>query len=326
MYLGNCFSSRAKISYGVPQGSILGPILFSLYMLPLSYIFQKHKLSYHLYADDTQLYFPVKNNNCYMSTLFACLQDIKCWMDLNFLQLNNDKTEIMVFGPTAVSSGIVKQLGPLSSNVRDRVRNLGMVFDPTLSFDKQISTVVKSSFFQLRSIARIKKMLSMKDLQTIIHAFITSRLDYCNSLFLGLPKSSLNRLQLVQNEAARLLTGTRKREHITPVLASLHWLPVKFRVDLKILPFVFKALHGYAPQYICNLLIPHSTSRSLQSSSQFLLSVPRSHFKTKGDRAFAVAAPRLWNSIPLHIRSSPSISLFKSALKTHFYSVSFNSV
>ncbi len=121
-----------------------------------------------------------------------------------------------------LSSGIVKQLGPLSSNVRDRVRNLGVVFDPTLSFDKQISTVLKSSFFQLRSIARIKKMLSMKDLQTVIHAFITSRLDYCNSLYLGLPKSSLNRLQLVQNAAARLLTGTKKREHITPVLASLH--------------------------------------------------------------------------------------------------------
>ncbi len=109
-------------------------------------------------------------------------------------------------------------------------------------------------------------------------------------------------------------------------LVLLAWCSVKFRVDFKILLFVFKALHGYAPQYICNLLIPHSTSRSLRSSSQFLLSVPRSHFKTKGDRAFAVAAPRLWNSLPLHIRSSPSISLFKSALKTHFYSVCFNSV
>lgn len=106
----------------------------------------------------------------------------------------------------------------------------------------------------------------MKDLQTVIHAFITSRLDYCNSLYFGLPKSSLDRLQLVQNAAARLLTGTRKREHITPVLASLHWLPVKFRIDFKILLYVFKALHGCAPQYIC------------------------AHFKTKDDRAFATAA------------------------------------
>ncbi len=119
---------------------------------------------------------------------------------LDFLLLNNDKTEIMVFGLTSVSSGIVKQLGPLSSNVRDCVTKLGIAFDPKLSFDKQISAVVKSSFFLLRSIARIKKMLSMKDLQTVIYVFITSRLDYCHSLY----------LQLVQNAAARLLTGTEK--------------------------------------------------------------------------------------------------------------------
>ncbi len=241
---------------------------------------------------------------------------------LEFLQLNNDKTE-MFFGPTAVSSGIFKQLGPLSSNVRDCVRNLGIVFDPTLSFDKQISTVVKSSFFQLRSIVRIKKMLFMKDLQTVIHALITSRLDYCNSLYLGLPKSSLNRLELVQNVAARLLTGTRKHEHITPVLASLHWLLVKFRVYFKILLFVFIALHGCAPQYVCNLRIPPLDlfGRLVNFFSQSLVHI----LKLKATRLFAVAAPRLWNSLPLHLRSSPSISLFKSALKTHFYSVCFNS-
>ncbi len=102
----------------------------------------------------------------------------------------------MVFGPTVASSGIVKQLGPVSSNGRDQ-ETLVLPFDPVLSFDKQISAVVESSFFQLRSIARIKKMLSMKDLQIVIDVFINSRLDYCNSLYLGLPKSSVDRLQLV---------------------------------------------------------------------------------------------------------------------------------
>jgi len=126
-------------------------------------------------------------------------------------------------------------------------------------------------------------MLSKNDLETVIYAFIISRLDYCNSLYLGLPKSFLERLKLVQNAAARYLTGTRKHAHITPVLASLPWLPVKFRVDFKILLFVCKALHGCAPRYICNILTPHTTSRSLRSSNPFLLSVPRSHLKTKCD-------------------------------------------
>jgi len=160
------------------------------------------------------------------------------------------------------------------------VKTLGVIFDPTLSFDKQISAVVKSSFFQLRSIARIKRMLSKNDLETVIYAFIISRLDYCNSLYLGLPKSFLERLKLVQNAAARYL-ALKKHAHITPVLASLHWLPVKFRVDFKILLFVCKALHGCAPRYICNILTPHTTSRSLRSSNPFLLSVPHSHLKTK---------------------------------------------
>ena len=87
-----------------------------------------------------------------------------------------------------------------------------------------------------------------------IHAFITTRLDYCNALYLGVSQSGLQRLQLVQNAAARLLTGTRRRDHITPVLSTLHWLPVRFRITFKVLLFVFKFRHGLAPSYISELL------------------------------------------------------------------------
>ncbi len=158
----------------------------------------------------------------------------------------------------------------------------------------------------------------------VIHAFITSKLDYCNSLYLGFPNSTVNHLQMVQNAAARLLIGTKKCQHITPVLSSLHWLPVKSQIDFKILLFVYKDLHVLAPQYISDLLVPYNASRPLCSSSQLLLSVPRSRYKTKGDRAFSVAAPRLWNSLPLYIRSVPSISTFKSSLKTYLYSLCSN--
>ncbi len=93
-------------------------------------------------------------------------------------------------------------------------------------------------------------------LETVIHAFITSCLDYCNSLYCGLPQTAISCLRVVQNAAARLLTGTKKRDHISQILASLHWLPVKFRIDFKIAVFVYKALSGLAPKYI--LLIPYS--------------------------------------------------------------------
>ncbi len=126
----------------------------------------------------------------------------------------------------------------------------------------------------LRSVAKVKHFLSSKDLEIVIHALISSRLDYCNSLYIGLPQSTPSRLQMVQNAAARFLTGTKKRDHITPVLASLHWLPIKLRVDFKVLLFAYKALHNSAPDYICDLIKPYTASRSLRSSDQLFLSVP----------------------------------------------------
>ena len=156
-----------------------------------------------------------------------------------------------------------------------------------------------------------------------MHAFITSRLDYCNALYLGASQASISRLQLVQNAAARLLTGTRRQEHITPVLASLHWLPVRFRVDFKILLFAFKCLNGLAPTYLSDLLEPYVPSRTLRSSDQLLLAVPKARLKLRGNRAFAVAAPKLWNDLPLHVRQAPTLLAFKSRLKTHFYSLAF---
>ena len=102
------------------------------------------------------------------------------------------------------------------------VTNLGVRIDRDLKLDKQINSVVKSSFFQLRLLAKVKPFLSFNDFEKVIHSFISTKLDYCNALYIGVSKASLSRLQLVQNAAARLLTRTGRREHITPVLASLH--------------------------------------------------------------------------------------------------------
>lgn len=140
---------------------------------------------------------------------------------------------------------------------------------------------------------------------------------------MGFNQANLSRLQLVQNFAARLLTGTRRREHITPILSSLHWLPIRFRVDFKILLFVFKALHGLAPAYISDFIVPYSRVRSLRSEGQFQLFVPKTRLKSRGDRAFSVAGPKRWKALPPHIKTAPSVEVFKSCLKTHFYSLAF---
>lgn len=185
--------------------------------------------------------------------------------------------------------------------------------------------MVKGSFYQLRTLSKVKPYLSFNDLESVIHAFISCKLDYCNSLYVGLDHSSLRRLQLVQNAAARLLTGTKKRKHITPVLASLHWLPIRFRIDFKVLLIVFKILTGLAPLYLKELIQVRYPARALRSSGEPLLDIPRTKLKTKGDRAFSVAAPKLWNSLPLHIRLAGSVERFKSALKTYLFSLAFGS-
>lgn len=196
--------------------------------------------------------------------------------------------------------------------------------DPQLKLESQICSVVRTSFFHLRQLAKIKHFLARQQFETVIHAFVTTRLDYCNALYFGVSHSSIARLQLVQNAAARLLTGTRKFEHITPILSSLHWLPVHFRIHFKLLLFVFKCLNGAAPLYLSELLCPYNPARSLRSADQLLLSVPRTSRKLRGDRAFAVAAPKLWNELPFHIRQASSIPVFKSLLKTYLFTLAFN--
>ncbi len=182
---------------------------------------------------------------------------------------------------------------------------------------------MSASFYHLRRLAKVKPFLNRKRFEIIIHAFISSRLDYCNSYY-GLPVAAIHRLQLVQNAAARLLTGSRRRNHITPILCSLHWLPISYRIQFKILLFVYKALNNLAPPYLSELIVVHNPARSLRSQTKHLLLVPRARLKCRGDRAFAVAGPKLWNNLPLSIRTASSVSEFKSLLKTYLFSHAFN--
>lgn len=196
---------------------------------------------------------------------------------------------------------------------------MGILFDSSLKFNKQISSVVKSCFYQLRLLSKVKPFLSRKNLETAVHAFISCWLYYCNSLYFGISQTSISRLQLVQNAATRLLEGKQKYDHITPILMSLHWLPVKYMINLKILLFVYKALSNLAFQYFTDLLLPYALSRTYRACDLCLLIVARVQLKNHGDRAFATVGPKPWNSLPPFIRCAPSISIFKSYLKTYFF-------
>lgn len=323
--VNNIMSHVSKLSCGVAQGSVLGPVLFLLYLLPLGRIICGFEnVSYHFYADDIQLYCSFNDSEFHsLSMLLECVSCIKNWLSSNYLQINSNKTETLIIAPDKKIPIIKNYLGALGSSVKTSLRNLGVVFDQSMSLESHSRQLTKNCFYHLRNISKVRRLLSKSDLEMIIHAFISSRIDYCNSVFTYLNKKTLNRLQIVQNSAARLLTGAARTAHITPVLSDLHWLPVKFRIDFKILVLTFRALHGQAPQYITDLLCPYSSGRSLRSSGQNLLKVPKTHFKTRGDLSFQAVAPRLWNELPLSLRVLDSVDSFKKQLKTVLFGRAF---
>ena len=317
-------SDGHDISSGILQGSILGPLLFSLYILPLGELITTHGVNFHFYADDTQLYLSVAPDDpSALDPLLSCLSSIKCWMSNNFLKLNEDKTEVLIIGSSDQRELMSHRLGSLAKGSTS-VKNLGVIIDADLNFNTHINNVTKIAFFHLRNIARIRAYLSLDDAKTLIHAFVFSRLDYCNALLSGLPKKTTDRLQLVQNAAARVLTRTRMRAHITPVLASLHWLPVVFRIDFKILLLVYKALNDLAPSYLRDCLDKYVPGRPLRSSSADLLTVPTMSYVKYGKTAFCFYGPTAWNKLPIHIRQAASVDIFKAQLKTYLYTCAFS--
>jgi len=178
-------------------------------------------------------------------------------------------------------------------------------------------------WIHIRNIGRLKKYLDNDSLETIIHAFIASKLDYCNSLLCGVASSQLNRLQRIQNVAARILTGHPKSEHITPVLFSLHWLPVEKRIKFKILTMMHKSINGVAPEYLQDLVVKHNPGRNLRSGNRNLLIVPFTKSTLVEKCAFSVAGPKLWNDLPASLRSTSNFSDFKKHLKTYLFSEHF---
>ena len=332
-------SSPTNLNYGVPQGSVLGPILFNLYTTPLSSLISSHSLDHELFADDTQMY------TCFTPTSYSdaacCLQQtfqsISSWMSANFLALNPSKTEFMLFGTPqqllklndvclSISSDI--SITPASS-----VKNLGVVFDKHLSFHEHITKISQACFFHIRDLRRIRPYLTQETAATIGAALVQSKLDYCNSLFLNLPGCEIDRLQFVQNSLARAICRRSKYTHVTPILKSLHWLKAKERIVYKTVSLTYKSLVTPGKSYMSHL-IKVKQPASTRSSKLITLERPSIPSRCKlSNRSFQHAAPQIWNSLPATFRApsysahQPSLSYeqFHKQLKTYLFDLSFPS-
>ena len=184
-----------------------------------------------------------------------------------------------------------------------------------------ISKFCSLAFFHLHNISRIRKSLSPEETKTYVYAFVTSRVEYCNSLLYGLPASQSNKVERLLNTAARLVCCAKPFSHITPLIYEPHWLSLKQRIHFKILLFAFKGIHSIAPSYIQNLVsLKSQGAYNFRSSGGILLASPT--FRTKvtlGDSSFLVAAPKLWNALPREPRDIPNLHTFKGNLKTYLF-------
>ena len=325
---GKC-SDPAKLKYGVPQGSVLGPTLFSDYSSPVAALIRSHGISVQCYADDTQLYvsFHPSEEALALERLERCITDLRCWMNMNRLKLNDSKTEFIIFGTTSK----LGKINTVSVRVGDenimavkQVRNIGAYFDSEMKMDIQVKNMCKSAWLNLYNVGKIRNYLTEDQAKTVIHAYVTSKLDANNALLAGTTRTKTSelrsQLQRVQNAAAKLITRNKKYDRATPLLFDLHWLPIEDRIIFKILLLTYKALREAGPVYLKDLLVLYKPALNLRSADDSLtLDIPKTKLVTYGDKAFSVKAAVEWNKLPWEIRSSESVNSFKSKLKTKLF-------
>jgi len=325
-------SSPHALTTGVPQGSVVGPFTFPQYLQPVSEIAKNYHTSVHFYADDTQLYrsFNLNSYNETKSDVECCVEKVKLWMASNMLKFNDAKTEYLTIGsPYNVkhcpSEMNTIKVGSHEITACNSARNIGCVMDTHLTMQAHINSVSRACYHQLRNIANNRRYLTLDTTKTLVHALVCSRIDSLNALYFGLPDNIIHKLQVIQNNAARVIAQKKKRDHITETLYNLHWLPIRFRIDYKINLLTFKCLNGLAPQYLADLITYRCPARALRSADRALLTEPRSR-TTYGDRAFSICAPRLWNKLPSDLCNISDIDTFKLKLKTHLFKTAFSSI
>ena len=326
----NSTSAKKKLHFGVPQGSVLGPLLFTLYVSPIADITQQHNVGNMFYADDTQLYVSISprdiNNSPSLATLNSCLSAIKTWMGNNMLKLNDGKTELLLLGsPYFIKKNQVITIAVGDSYIESvsAVRNLGAFFDEHMSMDVFVHKKCATIQGQVRKLYRIRKYLTITARKSLIQALVISRLDYCCSLLLGTKKANIDHLQRLQNSAARFIFDIPQYESAKPYLQQLHWLPVQERIHFRILTYVFKCLNSQAPKYLSELLQIHQSSRDTRSSKEYRLNqliIPNRF----SEKAFSYMGPVLWNNLDNSIRNATSVDKFKKQLKTFLFKKVYN--
>ena len=303
-------------------------MLFTMYIKHLTAIVDSHSIIHHSIADDIQLHMsaPPDRISELLHSMQSGISDFKAWATANMLKLNDNKTEHML-----VTSKRTKHLHSLPTSItmgnaqilfKTYVKNLGFTLNCHLTMNGHVSTIARTCYFELRRLAYIRRFLTSTATATLVSALALSRIDYCNSLLFGSTQDVTSHLQRIQNYAARVILRLPKSSSITIHLKSLHWLPVKVRSTYKIACLCYHCPSSTASSYVTGMLRKkplHTRNTRSSSYTMPLLNRPAHSKATLGDRSFSFASSSVWNSIPNDVRCTPSLSSFKSRLKTYLF-------
>ena len=315
--IGDSYSDVALLLFGVIQGSILGPRLFNIYIRSVYKRVQPTQFEIVGFADDHQLikqFLIQLRVKTLGDDIRNCLEEIAEWMREHFLCLNQSKTKILVVAPPSVKekikiNGVILDEGCI--RFVESAKNLGVVIDSMLTFEEQIEKLVKSCFLTIRRLSKVRIYLTQHQLQVLVSSLVFSKLDYCNSLYYGLPTYTIKKLQHVQNCCARLVwkQSIPARSSLNGIFLALHWLQVRFRIIYKILLITHNCLHKRAPVDVQSMLSYSTFQRNSKLRETRALS-------SYGDRAFSHVAPKLWNLLPNEISEEEDIVEFKKKVKS----------
>ena len=282
------YSEKHPLKYGVPQGSVAGPPIFTAYAQPVAAIINRFQVAYHIYTDDTQLYVSFDPNSSgdiasAKLRLTNCITEIRSWMLANKLKLNDLKTELFLIASprhAEIVSSLDVDLKIDGSVITpsSSIKSLGIVFDISLTMEQHVTALCCNINFHLRNLSRIRRFIDSATCAHAVRSLILSRLDYGKSLLGGLSSANMERLQRLQNRAARLIFQVDRRTSAAPLIRELHWLPVLQRIHFKILLHVYNCLQGSSPVYLQDLVhlyTPgHAGLRSLRDTTR--LAIPSS--------------------------------------------------